>query len=183
MNTTRPDQPFVRSITRENPYASASSKTHGHPGLHHARNHSRQKGRAVGPPTAAEQPHCARNHSRREGRAVGPPTAVERLLAPLSETAFKRRPFPRIPLSFLTLPRHTPALKGLRNIAQGQPSLSEATLGSATPDREANPAHPSHAALPSSDFNASPPLPAYPSAPKTHAPRLTTLSARHSIQE
>jgi hypothetical protein len=37
---------------------------------------------------------------------------------------------------FATSRRHTPALKGLRNIAQGQPSLSEATLGIATHDRK-----------------------------------------------
>ncbi len=42
-------------------------------------------------------------------------------------------------LSFDTTLRPTPAPKGLRNTAQGQPSLSEATLGIATHDREANP--------------------------------------------
>jgi hypothetical protein len=41
--------------------------------------------------------------------------------------------------SFLTSRCTTPALKGLRNIAQGQPSLSEATLGADANDREANP--------------------------------------------
>ena len=41
--------------------------------------------------------------------------------------------------SFATPLRITPAPTGLRSIAQGQPSLSEATLGIATPDREANP--------------------------------------------
>jgi hypothetical protein len=41
--------------------------------------------------------------------------------------------------SFATPLRNTPAPKGLRITAQGQPSLSEATLGMASQLREANP--------------------------------------------
>ena len=41
--------------------------------------------------------------------------------------------------SFATSLRHTSAPKGLRTSAQGQPSLSEATLGMAVINREANP--------------------------------------------
>ncbi len=46
---------------------------------------------------------------------------------------------PAVTSSVRQKPLHTPALNGLRNTAQGQPSLSEATLGMATQNREANP--------------------------------------------
>ncbi len=65
----------------------------------------------------------------------------------------------RLKPSSATSPRHASAPKGLRNSAQGQPSLSEATLGISPSIREANPAPSSHTAHTSSGFTAPPPLP------------------------
>ena len=64
-----------------------------------------------------------------------------------SPAAFAKRPATHLPARsrgnptpfFATALRMTPAPKGLRNTAQGQPSLGEVTLGMPPPDREANP--------------------------------------------
>ncbi len=65
----------------------------------------------------------------------------------LPPAASAKRPAPHLPArslrkltpSYATPLRRTPAPKGLRSTAQGQPSLSEATLGYAPLIREANP--------------------------------------------
>ena len=164
MNTTRSKLPSVSSMMTGTPYAIAFSKSHG------------LRRRKAG----ARQPYLrwACEPSWPEGRAVCPPTAAEWPLSPFSNICFGRRSVAGAFLSFITSHRHTPAPKGLRNIAQGQPSLSEATLGMATHDWEANPARSSHAALTSSVLNAPPLLPASPTLPNP-AP----VTKLHSIPE
>ncbi len=156
MNTPRTRQPFVCSMMLGTPHAIAFSKTHA------------LRCRLDGNSKPFSRWACER--SWREGRAVGPPTAAGWPLAPLPKLCFGSRSIAGAPLSFITSRRSTPALKGLRNTAQGQPSLSEATLGMATHDREANPVLPSHAALTSSVPNVPPLPPVGPAASKTRVP-------------
>ncbi len=69
-------------------------------------------------------PYIANSHSRR--RSSCPVAAI---------TTSRVRPTS----SFATVLRRTPALKGLRNTAQGCRALASAPLGNAPPNREANP--------------------------------------------
>ena len=97
---------------------------------------------------------------------------------------------------FVTSLRHTPAPTELRNTAQGQPSLSEATLGNQTSVRKANPQyrHRTRPPAASAKSSAAPgdcrslqnprsiPLPDRPACQPSNRPSLTTIAASQAIR-